>query len=399
MKTLQIRMSDAEITRQMSNHEIKELYDPRHKLRLRFKKNRLGGSWYYVTREDGKTKWHKLGPYPAINFRTMIKHLPEILSNRIAEPDKNGTSSHGLKTIGEVLDWHLSQVLSDGRLSDSRKVNAKSAIINHLIPRLGEVPITHINRSKINDLFIWPMQQQYKASTVKMMFGLLKLAFKRAKKLEVVNRNPIEPYVFSDFIKSPIKPKPSSLKPADIPQIVEQLKNKPMKDRMLVVMMLAHGSRIGETRLAKWDNIKLKEKVWYLPEQDTKTKQEHKLPLTENMITMLINYRDLQKREGYRGAFLFPQCYRTGKAISAMAANTIFKQVSDRHWTSHDLRKVARTCWAELGIDYMIAERLLNHAMSRLDETYIHTYADNKKREALNNYHEYLSQQGLNFYL
>lgn len=47
----------------------------------------------------------------------------------------------------------------------------------------------------------------------------------------------------------------------------------------------------------------------------------------------------------------------------------------------------------DLKVDYMIGEFLLNHAMSKLDEAYIHTEAQALKREALEKYHEWLDEQ------
>ncbi|CAK3544202.1 hypothetical protein VCRA2121O67_410021 [Vibrio crassostreae] len=83
--------------------------------------------------------------------------------------------------------------------------------------------------------------------------------------------------------------------------------------------------------------------------------------------------------------------------MSAAKASSIIQTVSQRKWTAHDLRKLARTCWTELGTDYLIGELLLNHTLSKLDETYIKTHANNMKREALEQYQSYLTQQGISF--
>jgi hypothetical protein len=47
--------------------------------------------------------------------------------------------------------------------------------------------------------------------------------------------------------------------------------------------------------------------------------------------------------------------------------------------------------WADLGVDYMVAETLLNHAKDKLDQAYIHTHLEMKKKEALNAYHQWLN--------
>jgi hypothetical protein len=73
----------------------------------------------------------------------------------------------------------------------------------------------------------------------------------------------------------------------------------------------------------------------------------------------------------------------------------VFRRLSDRQWTSHDLRKVARTCWMDLGIDYLVGEMLVNHALKNMDATYIHTAAETLKRQALETWHARLDECGL----
>lgn len=395
MTTLQIRMNETEIKRQLTNPKINQLYDPVTGLRLKINKRRTGGSWYYVLRENGKPRWKRLGPYPAMTVKSVSKVLPDLLAKLKTIPDNVNSSGHIHQSVGEVLDWYLEKVLTDTALSESRKLTAKSAIIKHLSPCLGDLKISDISKNQIHERLVWPRQKDYKLSTVKMMFGILKHAFKRALQLEAIHQNPLESFKFSDFITTVIKPKPAALRPQDIKSVISSIEQASEEGRMLALMMLCHGTRIGETRLVKWKNISFKEKVWYLPALDTKTKCEHKLPLTETMVKILKYHHSRQVANGYRGAFLFPHSRTAGQPISPLSANNLFRDMSGGKWTSHDLRKLARTCWADLGIDYMISERLLNHSMTRLDETYIHTYADNKKREALTSYHDFLCQQGL----
>lgn len=72
----------------------------------------------------------------------------------------------------------------------------------------------------------------------------------------------------------------------------------------------------------------------------------------------------------------------------------MFTDLAKGEWSSHDLRKVARTAWTDLGVDYMVGELLLNHAMKDLDATYIHTTAEGLKRQALEAWHKHLDGQG-----
>ena len=54
--------------------------------------------------------------------------------------------------------------------------------------------------------------------------------------------------------------------------------------------------------------------------------------------------------------------------------------------------------WADLGVDYLIGELLLNHALDDLDAAYIHTHAMTLKRDALERWHLWLAARGLPFF-
>lgn len=105
-----------------------------------------------------------------------------------------------------------------------------------------------------------------------------------------------------------------------------------------------------------------------------------------------MRYKARQASIGYSGAYLFPDM--AGHSISEKQASEMFAYLSDGEWTSHDLRKTARTAWADLGVDYLIGELLLNHALKALDVTYIHTTAEAQKRQALERWHAWLDERG-----
>jgi integrase len=161
---------------------------------------------------------------------------------------------------------------------------------------------------------------------------------------------------------------------------------------MLALMMLCHGTRIGETRKAQWSHVSLSERTWYLPVGNTKTRVEHSLPLTEQVCALLIGYRAHQKASGYEGQFLFPA--RNGKGMSKAQASAVFTGLGKGEWSSHDLRKLARTGWADLGIDFLIGEMLINHAMGHNVQAYIHTTVEERKRAALELWHGHLDGKG-----
>ncbi|WP_164732814.1 hypothetical protein [Vibrio anguillarum] len=52
-----------------------------------------------------------------------------------------------------------------------------------------------------------------------------------------------------------VAPKPAQLKPEQVESVIKSIENVAKPTQMLVMMMLLHGTRIGETRCTKWAHI------------------------------------------------------------------------------------------------------------------------------------------------
>ena len=392
VKTLTVIMTDAEIRRHADRAHVRALRDARHPtLHFRYSTvDRSRGSWHVVVRG----KWGKAGNYPGINAKLMQSTLPAILARRSADPDAASTTS-SWTTVGDVLTWYTDRMTRDRGLSAKRKASAQSALRCHLVPKLQHVELASLNRAALDKLLMWPMQEKYELSFVRSVYGVLAAAFRQATRLALVGANPMAELKYSDFVRTRIKPKPARLRGDDVPALLidlqERITRAPLES-MLALLMLCHGTRLGETRLARWKNVNVATGQWFIPAPDTKTKAEHTLPLTGQACALIERYRAMQLAIGYQGPYLFPG--RSGEAISATKASTLFAGMAGREWSSHDLRKVARTAWADLGVDYMVGEMLLNHAMKDLDATYIHTTAEGLKRQALESWHDHLDKLG-----
>ncbi|MEZ7177265.1 site-specific integrase [Pseudomonas mosselii] len=390
-RTLTVTLSDAEIRRHAAG-DARQLRDTRHReLRFRYSTiDRSRGAWHVVFRQ----RWGKAGDYPGINTKTMLATLPAILARRAADANAKSTTT-SWTTVGDVLAWYRDRMNRDRGLSAKRKASAKSALDRHLVPRLGHLPLPEVSKQAVDQHLMWPMQERYALSFVRSVYGVLSVAFRQAMRLDLLPANPMAVLRFTDFVRTRIRPKPARLRGDDVPGLLVVLADRFEAEPagcMLALMMLCHGSRLGETRLARWRNVNLDAGRWFIPAGDTKTKAEHTLPLTAQACALLRRYQRVQAAQGYAGPLLFPGGH--GAPVSPSKANTLFTDLARGEWSSHDLRKVARTAWTDLGVDYMVGELLLNHAMKDLDATYIHTTAEALKRRALEAWHQQLDQQG-----
>ena len=392
MTTLKIRLSDATIKKALKNTKhknVSELRDSHTRLRLRINKARTGGTWYAVLYSGGKTEWKKLGNFPVIPFKLMEEKLPDILA-KYAIGDAVLTNQW-LKVSG-LLEWYEGRLNSDHALTEKRKVSVRSAIKCHLMPKLGGLNICELDRKAIDERLIWPLQQDYTASFIRQIWGVLKTATRRAHKLQLLVDDPLVSLKLTDFMEAKPTPKPAAIRPDYAPELIKNLGAQAWPVKTFVSLMLLHGSRIGETRKAKWSDFDMINGYWHLPAKNVKTREALRLPLTETAKHLLNVYRERQKGEGKQSLYLFP--ITKNKGWSESKAGEVIREASSRKWQAHDIRKLARTEWADLGIDYHISERLLNHKMSMLDQTYIHTSTEAAKRDALEKYHIWLNAQG-----
>lgn len=378
-------LSEKLIRQHAADPGVSELKDSRHPLILRFHASRERASWFVVVHESGKAKWKKAGTWPHDKLAEVVDNLSSTRAKiRVGE-----SVADEWETVGELLDWYRVRCQNDRNLSKQRKAGIRSAINKHLIPMIGEAQLAELSASLLDRDLMWPLQAEYALSTVRMILALLKVATKQAYRLKKISRDYCAGVTFRDFSQATIAPKDSRLRADHVPGLIGRLPDAFPMTRMLVLMMLCHGTRLGETRKARWVNINLADRVWHIPAEDTKTKTQHELPLTDIVVNLLVQYRECSP-----GAFLFPASVARSW-LDASSASEWIRDHSQGEWTSHDLRKLARTVWADLGVEYMVGEMLLNHALSKMDKTYIHTLVKAQSRESLQRYHVWLNEQGL----
>ena len=402
MQSKTIALSNEQIIKYQLDTDITQLNDTQTALVFRYFKKRSKGAFYFTIWLEGKIRWKKLGPFPNISTTTAKKAMiiaEQQLRLSALQGKVSSVPFSNLKSVGDVLYWYLERVQQDQELTAQTKKRVSSAINAHLLPCLGQLPIKDLNRQSVDEYLMWPLQQGLKHSSIRQIFQVLKQAFKRAKGTGVLNVNPISSCNCSQFISGKVVAKPARLTAIDLPRIFAELEQAPVPLQTLILMMLLFGSRIGETRLTKWSDLDKRANFWRLRAENTKTKRAHRLPLTDIAWQILNRHRRCLVGPAKRSAYLFTKRRDIKLPISAQYASQRVSSLANKDWSAHDLRKLARTQWLELGIDYVIGEFLMNHQLRALDQAYIQTFADVKCIEALTTWHRYLFDHGLGAFL
>lgn len=301
----------------------------------------------------------------------------------------------GMKTTGDVVIWWLERIESDRRRSESYRRSMGSVMRKHVLPRVGKVAIRKLDRVVLDDKLVWPMHQEMAPRTIQKALQGLRQAFSLAAKQKRIEENPMATSTFRDFYQGKLSPKPAALSRVDLAGLVKHLarvfNDDPAKG-MLPLMMLAHGTRIAETLQTRWQHVSLNDRVWVIPEVNTKSRREHVLPLTPQVLALLKKYREAMPVSRLKSEWVFS--VRGGARLVETSAHALMREVSGRQWTSHDLRKLMRSSLADIGIDHMVGELLINHTLGVTTETYLTRDVMERRREALERWHARLDECG-----
>ncbi len=203
--------------------------------------------------------------------------------------------------------------------------------------------------------------------------GYLDTQLPSPKKLQTVKHHPAVPYALAgDFM-------------------VKLRQNESISAKALEFLILT-AVRSGSVRLAEWSEIDFEKKMWVIPAEHTKARQEHRVPLQPQAIKLL---QSLPKMVGTQIVFPSP----TGKALSDMALSQIMRGMRERgeltvKGVPHGFRSTFRV-WAAEQTDFPDDMRKIAscHTVSdAVKKVYERTDLLEKRRQLMKDWSNYLDQ-------
>ncbi|WP_027190353.1 tyrosine-type recombinase/integrase [Fundidesulfovibrio putealis] len=154
--------------------------------------------------------------------------------------------------------------------------------------------------------------------------------------------------------------------------------------RLVLRMILLTGQRPGEVTGMTWEEID--GDWWTIPANRMKGGQEHRVPLTPLALEAI----EEAKRYAGNRPFVFASSQQAARSASITVHSLSRGVLRHRaemgiheHYTPHDLRRTCRTRLAEIGIDDVVAEKVLGHQLQGILKVYNRHSYDTEKRAAL----------------
>jgi integrase len=360
-------------------------------------------SWVIQYRADGVPNPRRMSINGGLKFAA-AKDQAKVLLGKIAQGgDPLADKKRARDTAAGTLKAVVTDYLADPVVKKLRSVDEKKAIFDrHILPKLGAKPIGAIRRGEIVKL-IDTITEKSGPGAAAVAFKALARLFTWYAPRDDAFINPIVKGVFS---KTPSDG--ARTLTDDEVRIIWNVASagKSPYDRFIQFALLT-ATRLNEAAQMVRFELSATAEEWTIPSDRYKTKIDHLIPLSRlargvlSSVPVVHNAPWVFTSDGKRpisGFSNFKIAFdrRLHEALAAEGDATRDRIIADLNrtypgknyqpfdgrWTTHSLRKTARTMLSRIGVDQGIAERCMGHVVGGIEGVYNHDDYKEPKRIA-----------------
>ncbi len=332
--------------------------------------NGVTKSWLFRYARFGKEVWMGLGPYPDVSLsearnlatreRKNILQGIDPLTDKRARKIAARMAHDNMLSFAECAELYV-ESQAPGWSNPKHIEQWRNTLKNLAGPTIGRLPVNQIDtalimrclepiwstktetasrlRGRIEAVLDWAAVRGYrKGDNPARWRGHLDKLLPRPSKAARVKHHPALPY-------------------AEIGKFMMELrKDAGVAARALEVTILT-AARTNEIIQAEWSEIDLELKTWIVPAERMKSKQLHRVPLSNAAVT------SLKAVQGRHATYVFPG-HKRGSHLSNAAMMQVLKRLERTGITVHGFRSTFRD-WCAESTNYsgQVAEMALAHTL------------------------------------
>lgn len=358
-------------------------------------------SWVLRYRYGGKAKEKTIGRYPDISIVEARKLAAEARAKVQSGVDvalqkkKDKHSAATAWTVRQLAEDYLDKL--PGGLAASTIKGRRQQLRDYVFPAIGNYPAKDVGPADIVEI-AEKVAGKSRHVARHVLIGLRKV-FRHGIARHVVETDP-SLHVNSNSV---IGPRPTNrnrimLSEQELRNMLPVLSAMGAQNALMVKILLATAARIGELVYAKWNDIDFAKREWTIPAANIKGRgvraangedvKDFVVPLTSQVVGWFLELQTL----AFGSSYVLPIRSRKkavgdapmepvtlNAAINAFCKNILGDKC--RRFTPHDLRSTARSYLGAFGVDILVAERCLNHALGGLISVYDqHDYLDERRK-------------------
>jgi integrase len=269
----------------------------------------------------------------------------------------------------------------DGWSNAKHREQWRSTLSNYVYPAIGKLPAAKITTADIVDLLrpIWST----KAETARRIRGRIESVLDYAADPDdTTYRNPaaMSAQLLKKLPKAKRNPKNHPALPYnDAPAFFADLGGRAGMAARALEFAILTAARTSEVLGARWDEIDTANRLWVVPAERMKMRQQHRVPLSDAAMAVLGRAGETRV-----GAFVFPSLPHDRPA-SNMAMLAVLKRMERHAFTTHGFRSTFRD-WAGdcTDFDRQTIEFALAHGIDdKTEAAYRRSTALAKRRELM----------------
>jgi integrase len=312
------------------------------------------------------------------------------------------------KTFKECAEAYMDAHSSDYS-SDKHRKQWPATLVTYAFPIIGNMLVSDIVMRDVRnvleqDTVVNPKTKgklwYVKTETAKRLLGRIKTVLDYATVNEY--RSGTNPAQWTGYLSTQL-PSPKKLQKKEhhpavpyqqIGDFMSKLRSNPSISAKALEFLILTAVRSGSVRQAEWSEIDFEKALWVIPAEHTKARQEHRVPLQPQAVTLL---KSLPIMAGSNAIFPSPK----GKALSDMALSQLMKGMRERGELTvagvpHGFRSTFRD-WAAEQTAYPdeIRKAASGHTVGdAVKEAYQRTDLLEKRRNLMNEWAKFLDQPG-----
>ena len=265
------------------------------------------------------------------------------------------------------------------------------AIRLQMKPLIGHFKLQQLTKSIYQKNFIDVLEEQYKASTVRLLHNLFKIAINAAVEDERLDRNRFTKIAFKSEEETTAKREENFLSPEELQLFIQTAKETENITNYSFLLLIAYtGIRRGEACGLQWQNIDFKNNTITI--ERTRDSKGTRTPKTRNsMRTIKVDTSVMAQLEKYKtwckatlfafgnkiekSTFVFIS-YQTGEPISDSGLLYMVRRVVESaklpEITLHGLRHTHATILLNKGVNVKVIAERLGNTPAMIYEVYGH---------------------------
>ena len=258
----------------------------------------------------------------------------------------------------------------------------------YAFPKIGRMPIDSINQPEVLICLnpIWIEKHETATRVAQRIKAVLDVAKSKGFRS---GENPVTAIKDAGVLpKVKAKPKHHKAIPwAELPALYSALASAPEMSAMAFRFTCLTASRTNEVLGMRWAEIDFEERLWICPAERMKTGEEHRVPLTDEMVSIIEPLQAMKSEYVFEGQ-------KRHKPLSNMAMLMLLRRMEIEDVTVHGMRSTFRDWASEVAnAPREVAEMCLSHRVgSVVEQAYARSDLLEKRRALMERWSSFLAQ-------